>query len=413
MDAPPAQRFRFARLWAAAVASNLGDGLVLAAFPLLAATVTEDPLAISTITVVSGLPWLFLAPISGAIVDRFDRRLLMVTFDIVRAMVLVIYAVMFAGGVATLWTLYLVVLIIAAGETFVDTASQTMLPAIVSRERLDIANGRLFSSMTVANRFVGPPLGGFLFGVAAVIPIVADSATFAMAAILILGLRGRFRPDPGPDKGMRGIGRSIGEGLVWLWRNKPIRTFAVGAALLNIGIMAGEAILVLFADENLGLTGVGFGALFVATAIGYTGGSALAPKLTRRFTRLGILTVSVATVSASLVVIGSVQHPAAAAASLFVIGLASGLWDVIAVSYRQAAVPDRLLGRIMAAYRVIAYGSIPIGALVGGFTARTGGNGLPFIVGGIIALICLIYIVANLRDVQLDPALIADVTTRP
>ena len=402
------QRFRFARLWAAAVASNLGDGLVLAAFPLLAAAITVDPVAISGIAVASGLPWLILAPFSGAVVDRFDRRVLMVMFDMFRAITLGLFAVAVWSGVATIWALYLVVLVISAGETVVDTSAQSILPAIVPKERLDTANGRLFSTMTIAHRFIGPPLGGFLFGVAAFVPVVADSASFAIAAILIFGLKGRFKP-PIETETPVGFRRSVAEGLVWLWENRPIRTFAFGAALLNIGIMAGEAILVLFAGEDLGLGGTGFGGLFAATAAGYAGGSALAPRLTKAIARLRIIAVAVAVVSLSLLGIGWARHWATAAAGLLAIGVASGLWDVIAVSYRQAAVPDRLLGRIMAAYRVIAHGSIPVGALLGGFVARAGDNRLAFFVGGSVVAVAFVYVVASLRGVELDPALVGTV----
>jgi MFS family permease len=404
MSTATGQRFRFGRLWTAAVASNLGDGLVLAAFPLLAATITVDPIAISLIALVSGLPWLILAPISGAIVDRFDRRMLMVTFDAFRAVTLGLFAIAVWNDMAPLWAVYMVVFAIAAGETVVDTSSQSILPAIVPKERLDLANGRLFSTMTVAHRFVGPPLGGLLFGMAAVIPVIADSASFAVAALLMFGLQGRFRPESDSQAETLGIVKSIREGLSWLWQNRPIRTFAIGAALLNIGIMAGEAILVLFAFEDLGLSGVGFGALFAATAAGYAGGSAFAPSLTQHVTRLKILATSVAAVSASLVGIGWIRHWLAAAIGLFVVGVASGLWDVIAVSYRQAAVPDRLLGRIMSAYRVIAHGSIPVGAILGGVAARMGGNRVSFIAGGAVALVALLYVTKRLRNVELDPA---------
>jgi len=262
--------------------------------------------------------------------------------------------------------------------------------------------------MTIAHRFVGPPLGGFLFGVAAFVPVVADSVSFAIAAVLIFGLRGRFKPPPESSSPVA-FRRSVVEGLVWLWGNKPIRTFAIGAALLNIGIMAGEAILVLFAGEDLDLGGTGFGALFAATAAGYAGGSAMAPRLTKTIDRLRIVAVAVAVVSLSLFGIGWARHWTAAAAGLLVIGVASGLWDVIAVSYRQAAVPDRLLGRIMAAYRVIAHGSIPVGALLGGFVARAGDNRLAFIVGGSVVAVAFVYVVANLRGVELDPRLVGSV----
>ncbi|HEU4320331.1 MAG TPA: MFS transporter [Acidimicrobiia bacterium] len=398
------QRFRFGRLWTAAVASNLGDGLVLVAFPLLAASITSEPLAIAGITIVAGLPWLIFGAISGALVDRFDRRVLMVWFDSMRAVAVSVFAGAVWAEVAPLWSLYLVVAMIAAGETVVDTSAQSLLPALVPKSRLDLANGRLFSTMIVAHRFVGPPLGGFLFAAAAVLPFVADSATFAVAAVLMFGLRGRFRPESADLTIPQRLAGSIKEGLVWLWREQPIRTFAIGAALLNIGIMAGEAILVLYASEELGLGGVGFGALFVASAAGYAAGSALAPLMTARRSRLRIVSLSVGVIAMSLFGIGLTREWAVATVGLFAIGVASGLWDVIAVSYRQAAVPDRLRGRIMAAYRMIAHGSVPVGALLGGLVATLWDPGSSFVAGGLVVLGAVFYVAIRLRGVELDPS---------
>ncbi|HEX6222663.1 MAG TPA: MFS transporter, partial [Acidimicrobiia bacterium] len=379
-----AQRFRFGRLWASAVVSNLGDGLLLAALPLLGATVTDDPMAISLIALSAGLPWLLLGPFSGAVVDRVDRRVLMVSTDLVRASTLVLLGIVVSTGLSSIWPIYVVVFLVAGGETFVDTSAQAMLPTLVAKDRLDTANGRLFSTMTMANQFVGPPLGGLLFGIAAVLPVAADAASFAAAALLIFTLRGRFRPITDDAPTVEGILTSVGNGIRWLWHNKPIRAFAVGAALLNIGIVAGESILVLFATDQLGLTDAGFGALFAALAAGYMVGSSSAAFLTRRIGRLTIVISSVTAVAAALMLMGLAVHWSIAAAGLLIIGLASGLWDVIAVSFRQAAVPDRLLGRAMAAYRVVAHGALPVGALLGGFTARIGGNRVPFIVGAVV-----------------------------
>lgn len=406
------QRVRFGRLWVATVASNLGDGLVLAAFPLLAATFTEDPIAISALTATMGLPWLVLGPISGAIVDRYDRRILMVAFDTVRATCLALFAIAVLTGNESIWLLYVVVFLIAAGETIVDTSAQSLLPALVPKDELDRANGRLFSTMTIAHRFIGPPLGGLLFGIAVVAPVIADSVSFAIAALLILSLRGRYSASTREARALQTVRASVIEGLRWMWAHRPIRAFAIGAALLNIGIMAGEAILVLFATEQLSLGGIGFGALFAATAAGYAGGSAIAPPITARADRLKIIGISVAGVAFALATIAVASHWLVAALGLFVIGLASGLWDVIAVSFRQAAVPDRLLGRIMAAYRVIAHGSIPVGALLGGIAARAGGNRAAFWVGAIVVFLAVFYVLANLRGVELDPAKVDEATRR-
>lgn len=400
-----AQGFRFGRLWVATVASNLGDGLVLAAFPLIAAGLTVDPVAVSTITAAAGLPWLVFGPLAGAIVDRFDRRRLMVAFDTGRAVAVALFAVALANDAVELWGIYLIVFLIATGETVVDTSSQSILPALVPKHRLDVANGRLFSTMTVAHRFVGPPLGGWMFGIAAVAPIAADSVSFGIAALLIFSLSGRFRPQLEASAPVANLATSIVEGFKWLWANRPIRTFAIGAGLLNIGIMAGESILVLFAQEQLDLGAVGFGSLFAALAAGYAAGSALAPLITTRVPRLVVVGGSVGLIAVSLGAIAVSRHWPAAAAGLFGIGIGSGLWDVIAVSYRQAAVPDRLLGRIMAAYRVIAHGSVPVGAMVGGLVARIGGNPAAYAVGAGLVLVALVFVVLNLRSVELDPAL--------
>lgn len=400
----------FARLWTAAVASNLGDGLMLAAFPLIAVTITDDPVAISAITIAIGLPWLLVAPFSGTIVDRLDRRRLMVATDLFRAVLLAGFAVMVASGSVELWTLYLVVFLVGCGETVVDVSAQALLPSLVTPDRLDIANGRLFSTMTVANRFIGPPLGGLLFGVAIFVPAAADSASFLVAAVIMMTLSGTFRPDGGGIRERRSLWSETVEGLRWLWRNQAIRAFAVGAAAINIGVLAGESILVLFAREQLGLSGFGFGALFASVAAGYVGGSAMAPALTSRLDRRRLVVAAVAGIGLALLLVGAASHWTMAATGLFMIGIAEGIWDVVAVSYRQAAVPDRLRGRIMSAYRVIAHGAVPVGALIGGISTRIVGNRAPFLVGAIVIVCYLPLLARGLRGVNLDPARAGQIT---
>jgi MFS family permease len=169
--------------------------------------------------------------------------------------------------------------------------------------------------------------------------------------------------------------------------------------------MAGQSILVLFATEQLEVGAVGFGSLFAALAVGYAAGSALAPLVTARFDRLVVIAVGVGLIALSLAAIAISRRWLFAALGLLGIGLGSGLWDVIAVSYRQSVVPDRLLGRIMSAYRVIAHGSVPVGAILGGLAARFGGNPAAFFFGGVIVLVALVFVVVNLRSVELDPAL--------
>jgi MFS family permease len=360
-------------------------------------------LAIAGLSVAAGLPWLTFGLFSGAVVDRFDRRQLMWVFDLGRTLVVASLAAFLALGGDSLFVLYLVVFLIGVGETIVDTSAQAILPALVPLEELDRANGRLFSTQTVAHRFVGPPVGGFLFGIAATLPVAADAVSFGVASVLMMMLGGRFRADNEPEAAKVSIGASTAEGFRWLRRTRPILAFAIGAAVLNVGIVAGESILVLFAEDQLALSGVGYGALLAATAVGYTLGAGIVGRLVSRVRRLPVILGSVAAVGFCLGGIAVSQHWAVAAAALFGIGVASGFWDVIAVSYRQSAVPDRLLGRIMAAYRVIAFGAVPVGALVGGVGARFAGNRAPFLTGAVLVLLLIPYLMFELHGVELDP----------
>lgn len=394
---------RFARLWTATVASNLGDGLVAAAFPLLAASITRSPTAIAGLSVAAGLPWLIVGPFAGAVVDRWDRRRSMVAFDLGRGLVVAALALLVVAGARSLVALYVAVLLIGLGETIVDTASQAILPSLVEPRDLERANGRLFATQTVAQRFVGPPLGGYLFALAAAAPILVDAGSFLLAALVIAMIPGRFGASRAETASVTTIRQETVEGLRWLWRHGPIRAFAIGAAVLNVAITAGEAILVLFAREVLHVSAVGFGVLLAATAAGYTVGAAAAPRIVGRIARRTVVLVSVAAVAGALALVAAGRLGPTLLA-LGVVGVASGLWDVIAVSYRQAAVPDRLLGRIMAAYRFIAYGAFPIGALLGGAIADVAGLRAPFLFGGALTLVLIPFLWSALSGVALDPS---------
>jgi MFS family permease len=364
---------------------------------------TGSPTAIAGLSVAAGLPWLVVGPFAGAVVDRWDRRRSMIAFDLGRGCVVAALALLVVAGTQSLVALYAAVLLVGLGETIVDTASQSILPALVDPGELERANGRLFATQTVAQRFVGPPLGGYLFALAAATPILVDAGSFLVAAVVIATIPGRFGAARSETTTATTIRSETVEGLRWLWRHGPIRAFAIGAAILNVAITAGEAILVLFAREVLDVSEVGFGLLLAATAAGYTAGAALTPRIVGRIDRRTVVLVAVAGVAGALALIAAgLLVPTLLA--LAVIGVASGLWDVIAVSYRQAAVPDRLLGRIMAAYRFIAYGAFPIGALAGGTIADAAGLRAPFVFGAALTLALIPFLWWALSGVPLDPA---------
>ncbi|HEX2843856.1 MAG TPA: MFS transporter, partial [Candidatus Limnocylindria bacterium] len=173
----------FWRLWASSAASNLADGLFFIALPLLAVQLTDSPLLVAGLAIAGRLPWLVFVLIAGALADRLDRRQTMRNLQLFRvAVVGLLTALALAGGLS-LPILYVAAFVLGVGETLFDTAAQSILPSIVSKERLSTANGRLYGVELVMNQFVGPPLGGVLIGLS--VPLVLGSSVvgYALAAL--------------------------------------------------------------------------------------------------------------------------------------------------------------------------------------------------------------------------------------
>ena len=160
----------FGKLWTAAAVSNVGDGVVIAAGPLLVASLTDNPALIGGAVFVQQLPWLLFSLLSGAWVDRLDKRLLITRVDVVRGLLLGVLAVSVATDTVGVWLIYAVFFLLGTAETLADTASVSLLPAIVPAEALPRANARLMGTQIVANQLVGPPFGAFLFVAAAAYP---------------------------------------------------------------------------------------------------------------------------------------------------------------------------------------------------------------------------------------------------
>jgi MFS family permease len=380
---------RFVRLWTASTLSNLGDGVMIAAFPLLAASVSSDPRAVAAMTAAATAPWLLFGLVAGVVVDRVDRVRLMWIVDLGRALALAGMGLLVVNGQVGLVTLYAVVFILGVAETLFDSAAMAILPAIVDTGSLERANGRLFAGQLATNQFIGPPLGALLFGVGAALPAGLDAITFLMSAALLVRMRVDRRP-ASPES--RSIGSELREGLGWLWGQPDIRAMAVGAGVLNLAQTGALSVLVLFATKDLGMSDLGFGTLFAVSAGGALTGSLTAGPVTRVLGRRSTLIVSVAAMALSLLVIGLIPLQVVTFAGMLVMGLAIELWNVVAVSHRQHATPDRLRGRVMSAYRFIAYGSYPIGALLGGWTAAVSGISTSFIAGGILILGLSVYL---------------------
>ena len=379
------------KLWASSAASNLADGVFWIAFPLLAIRLTDSPVLIAGVAVVGRLPWLVFVLVAGALADRLDRRRTMIGVSILRTLVSLGIALTIVTGTDSLWLLYVTAVVLGVGETLFDTAAQSEMPSIVRRDALSKANGRLYAVELTMNQFVGPPLGGFLAGVAIAFAFAGSALAFAFAAIALSLLTGSFKPvraDTGVPR--PSVVADIKEGLRYLWNHRLLRTLAIMVGTMNLASSATFAVFVLYAVSPgpMGLDEFGFGVLMTGLAIGSLLGSLVVERVERFLGRARLLTLTVALNAITVAIPGLTTNPWIVGASLAAAGLGIVMWNVVTVSLRQRIVPDALLGRLNASYRLLAWGSQPIGALLGGLIGQWLGLPAVFLIaGGIVALL--------------------------
>jgi MFS family permease len=237
---PPELGLDFRKIWTAAAISNLGDGAMLAAGPLLVASLTAEPAAVGAAVFIQQFPWLLFALFSGALVDRLDRRLMVVVADSFRALVLGSLSLAVLLNSSPLWAIYLTLFLLGTAETLADNASGALLTTTVPKEHLGKANARLYATYTVGNQLGGPPIGALLFAMGAGVPLVLDAVTFAVAAALVARISTRPMPvDQATDR--TPLLREVQEGVRWLWNHSGVRTLALSILVMNITFCAAFA----------------------------------------------------------------------------------------------------------------------------------------------------------------------------
>ena len=388
----------YRKLWVASAISNLGDGVRLTALPLMGYTITRDPAKIAAIDFASTLPWFLFALFSGALVDRIDRRHAMGISNIVRAVLVGALALTVVSGQETLVVLYVVAFLLGTAETVFDNAAQAIMPAIVRKDQLERANGRMYAAEFTANQFIGPPLGAFLFVAAAATPFFLDSASFLISALLILSFTGSFRAPRDVDLPPTTMRADIAEGLRWLWNHKLFRTLAIMLGTWNALSTATFAIFVVFALEILDVGKVGYGILFSSLVIGSVAGSLTGSAVSRKLGQGKCLVLSIVTGAAVMLVIGTTSNPYVVGAMFAIEGFVTIVWNVITVSMRQTIIPDRLLGRVNSVYRLFEWGSMPLGAALGGFLASVFGLRAPYLVAAGVLIIMALFAMRLLTD---------------
>jgi MFS family permease len=370
----------FWRLFASSGTSNLADGIALVAIPLLAASITRDPVQISALEAVAYVPWLLLALPGGALVDRLDRRRAMAVANVGRAAVFAALGLVVGLDVVSMWLIYLTLVLVGAAEVVYDSAARAILPQVVGKSGLDRGNSYLTVAETVGNRFAGGPVGAFLFAAAATLPILGTAACYLVAAALIVTVVGDFRPERSHTATFRA---DIAEGVRWLWRHRFLRGMTLSAGWFGVGQSMVNGVLVLYALETLGLTEKQFGLLILAPAVAGLLAGLLAPPLSDRLGRGPTLVGATVVSPVCLVGMGLTDEPWLAATLFGISAGAVTVWNVLSMSVRQAMIPEGLFGRVLGSYRMVIWGLIPVGALLGGTLASWTSLGTVLVVAGI------------------------------
>ena len=380
----------FWRLWWADAVSYVGDGALVSALPLFAVTVTKDPRLIALVSAAMFVPWLLLSLPAGAIVDRHDRVALMWRSQVVQFAVIGVLTVLVMTHSAGVAVLVGAGFLLGCAEVVFSNSAQSVLPALVPADLLPRANGNQQIVLTIGETFIGPPLGSALFAVRAALPFGLDALSFAGSAALLAGLPRTGRPGAtkaGTDQRMRA---QIAEGVRWLARHRLLRTVALLLGAANFSSQMGQATMVLLATQTLHVGTRGYGLLWTAAAVGSVIGGLVNPAITRRLGLLPSLIMAMAAFAAVYAGIGLSPDFAVAAAMMTFEGFFVTMWNVVTVTLRQRIVPPELLGRVNSVYRMVGWGLMPLGALVGGFIADVAGLRAPYVVAGLISLVALL-----------------------
>ena len=366
------QSFRW--LLGSSVISNIGDGIALAAGPLLVASATQDPLLVAAAAFLLRLPWLLFGVVAGAYVDRLDRRLLVIAVDSFRAVVLAVLTITILTGVVNIALVLIAMFVIGTAETFADIASSTLLPSVVASKDLGVGNARLLGGFLVANQLVGPPIGAVLFTVGRSWPFAVNVLCCLLGAVLML--RVVVRPVEVIER--RSVRHEVAEGVRWLWHHAPMRTLAITIVLFNVTYGAAWSVLVLYSTRVLHMSEAGFGLLITAGAVGGLVGTTSYGWLERHFSLAALMRVGLIIETFTHLALALTRLPWVALLVMVVFGAHAFVWGTTSTTVRQRAVPGDLLGRVTSVYMIGVVGGMVIGTALGGVLADAWGLTAPF-----------------------------------
>lgn len=393
----------FRWLWAQSSLTNLSDGILLSAGPLLVTTLTREPLAVAMSVFLQQLPWVIFGIPAGAVIDRVDRRSLTIAVNILRAVVLLALAASVATGSVNLAIVLGAMFLIGTAETFSDNASSALVATHVPKIHLGLANARLQGTGILTNELAGPPIGALFFGIGMAVPFGVNALCALLGAALIARISRTVRSDAATIE-RRHIRHEIADGVRWLWHHPPVRALALTIFFFNVTFGAAMAVYVLLAKERLGLDDIGYGLLITVGAIGGLIGSAAYPTLERRFSLATLMRYGLLLETVTHLVLATTTSALVAGATMTLFGIHAIVWGTTSTTVRQRAVPAPFLGRVTSVYMLGNVGGSAAGALIGGLLAQHFGLTAPFWFGFFGSAVLLLLIWRTLDDIAHAPA---------
>lgn len=376
-----------------------------AALPLLAYFTDRSPGAVAGVAAATSLPWLLVALPAGLIVDRLDAAKVMAVANLVRAVAAVLVVVAISTDSVSIVLLGAIGFGLTAAETFTDSAAQSLLVEMVPTEQLERANARFISSENVGFDLIGPLSAGALFTLARWAPFVVSALAFAVAAAVVMTLSGARRalvPDSGvaeadvvgipPAQGM-GISEpqrmwtSIRGAFAAVFADPVLRSLVITVAVLAAAVAAMEGVLVIYATGPLGLPSALFPTLLASYSVGLLISAPFAQRVVRKFGSGAVMLGAMGVAAITLLVLGAFPHRPVAWACFVVMGAAFGFWNILSATRRQRRTPKRMTAAVSSAFRTIAWGAVPLGAVLGGIGAEHWGVARVFLVAGVVVVV--------------------------
>ena len=377
----------FNRMWASSIISNFSDGILIAAAPLLAISLTDSTVLISAIGAMVMLPWLLFAIPIGVIVDRVDRRFILAGANATRSAVVGLLALLIATDNDSIYWLLFASFVIGVCEVAADTTAQSLIPQILEEKNFEKGNSRLQISETVIQGFVGAPLSGFIYAIAISLPFFINSLGLAVAALLALSIPIKYLQDVRKDEAAKEKTKFVADmkfGIRYLFNEKVLRRLVVTTASIGVCYSMGTATMVLFIIEELKLPKHLFGVILTIQGIGAIAGAFVAPRLSKKFGRSRVMTFGITSSSVVLLLQGFSPNIYIFVALATFGGFAISQWNILLMATYQTVIPNELYGRIHGTRRTLVWGMMPIGSLLGGVLAHHSLR-LPMYVGGVIA----------------------------